>query len=282
LDSTDFLGYLAQDDETRIITMYLEGVKDGRKLLGMVKEINRTKPIVIIKGGLTESGARTVASHTGSLAGGEKIWRAFFKQTGAVQVGTLEEMAEVSLALHHLPPVKGRGVAILGTGGGVGVAAADSCAKVGLEMPGLPAELMARLREFIPPAGNMIRNPIDAHILLMNLDLLGPTLQLLSAQSYIDMFVISLHLDWIFGLEEGKQIERIGDYLADEARRHTHGKPLVVVWRQYQPNAAMHQARLKLEKRLIAAGVPVYEGLDRAVAVLSRVAGYHSFQDQRD
>lgn len=282
LDSTDFLGYLAQDGETRIITMYLEGVKDGRKLLGMVAEINRTKPIVIIKGGLTESGARTVASHTGSLAGGEKIWRAFFKQTGAVQVGTLEEMAEVSLALHHLPPVKGRGVAILGTGGGVGVAAADSCAKVGLEMPGLPAELMARLREFIPPAGNMIRNPIDAHILLMNLNLLGPTLQLLSAQSYIDMFVISLHLDWIFGMEEGKQIERIGDYLADEARRHTHGKPMVVVWRQYQPNAAMHQSRLKLEKRLLAAGVPVYEGLDRAVAVLSKVAGYYAFQDERD
>ncbi len=279
MDSTDYLAYLAQDEETRIIAMYLEGVRDGRKLLRMVTEINRTKPIVMIKGGLSESGARTVASHTGSLAGGEKIWRAFFKQTGAVQVGSLEEMAEVMAALHFLPPVRGRGVAILGTGGGVGVAAADSCAKVGLEMPGLSAELMARLREFIPPAGNMIRNPIDAHILLMNLKLLGPTLQLLAAQSNLNMFVISLHLDWIFGLEEGKQVERIGDYLAEEARTYTNGKPVVVVWRQYQPNPAIRQSRLKLEKRLLAAGVPVYEGLDRALSALAKVAGYHSFRD---
>ena len=279
MDSTDYLAYLAQDEETRIIAMYLEGVRDGRKLLRMVKEVNRTKPIVMIKGGLSESGARTVASHTGSLAGGEKIWRAFFKQTGAVQVGSLEEMAEVITALHHLPPIQGRGVAILGTGGGVGVAAADSCAKVGLDMPGLSADLMARLREFIPPAGNMIRNPIDAHIILMNLKLLGPTLQLLAAQSYLNMFVISLHLDWIFGLEEGKQIERIGDYLAEEARAYTNGKPVVVVWRQYQPNSAMRQSRLKLEKRLLAAGVPIYEGLDRALSALSKVVGYHSFRD---
>jgi len=279
MDSTDYLAYLAQDEETRIIAMYLEGVRDGRKLLRMVTEINRTKPIVMIKGGLSESGARTVASHTGSLAGGEKIWRAFFKQTGAVPVGSLEEMAEVVTALHYLPPVRGRGVAILGTGGGVGVAAADSCAKVGLEMPGLSDDLMARLREFIPPAGNMIRNPIDAHIILMNLKLLGPTLQLLAAQSDLNMFVISLHLDWIFGLEEGKQIERIGDYLAEEAQAYTNGKPLVVVWRQYQSNPAIRQARLKLEKRLLAAGVPVYEGLDRALSALSKVAGYHLFQN---
>ncbi len=282
MDSTDYLAYLAADDETRIIAMYLEGVGNGRKLLRMVTEINRNKPIVMIKGGLSESGARTVASHTGSMAGGEKIWRAFFKQSGAVQVGSLEEMAEVIAALHYLPPVRGRGVAILGTGGGVGVAAADSCARAGLEMPGLPEPVMARLREFIPPAGNMIRNPIDAHLILMNLELLGPTLQLLSAQSFLDMFVISLHLDWIFGLEEGRQIERIGDYLAEEARRYTNGKPLVVVWRQYQPNPAMHASRLNLEKKLLAARIPIYEGLDRAVSALSKAAGYYAFRDGWD
>ena len=93
------------------------------------------------------------------------------------------------------------------------------------------------------------------------------------------MFVISLHLDWIFGLEEGKQIERIGEYLAEEARTYTNGKPLVVVWRQYQPNPAIRQARLKLEKRLLAAGVPVYEGLDRALSALAKVVDYHLFQD---
>jgi len=278
LDSTDFLAYLADDADTRIIAMYLEGVKNGRRLLGQVRRINRVKPVVMVKGGVTESGARTVASHTGSLAGGVKIWQAFFKQTGAIQADSLEEMADVVLALRHLPPWQGRGLAILGTGGGIGVAAADSCAKAGLEMPGLTPDLMARLREIIPPAGNMIRNPIDAHLLLTDLDLLGPTLGHLAAKPNLNLFVISLHLDWLFGLEQGAHVERIGHYIAGEARRHTNGKPLVVVWRQYQPQAAIQQTRMRLEKIFRDAGVPFYHGLDRAVTALSKVAAYHQFQ----
>ena len=282
LDSTDFLAYLAQDEETHIITMYLEGVKNGPRLLQLVTAINRDKPVVILKGGVTESGVRTVASHTGSLAGGVKIWQAFFKQTGAIHVDSLEEMADVTLALNHLPTCQGRGLAILGTGGGIGVAAADSCAKVGLEMPALTPQVMAQLRKIIPPAGNMIRNPIDAHLLLTNLDLLGPMLELLSAESNLNMFVISLHMDWLFGLEQGAHIERIAHYIAGEARQHTNGKPLVVVWRQYQPNPAIKKVRKRVEKILLEAGVPVYRGLDRAVAAMSKVAAYHIFQSTRE
>jgi len=278
LDSTDFLAYLAEDADTRIIAMYLEGVKDGRRLLEQVRAINREKPVVIVKGGVTESGARTVASHTGSLAGGVKIWQAFFRQTGAIQADSLEEMADVVLALRHLPPWQGRGLAILGTGGGIGVAAADSCAKAGLELPALTPDLMARLREIIPPAGNMIRNPIDAHLLLTDLDLLGPTLARLAAEPDLNLFVLSLHLDWLFGLEQGAHVERIGHYIAGEARRHTNGKPLVVVWRQYQPQAAIQQTRMRLDKIFRDAGVPFYHGLDRAVTALSKVAAYHRFQ----
>lgn len=277
LDSTDFLAYLAQDEETRIIAMYLEGVQNGRRLLRQITEINRTKPVVMLKGGMTESGARTVASHTGSLAGGEKIWRAFFRQTGAVAVDTLEEMADAIAALHHLPPCRGTGVAILGTGGGIGVAAADSCAKAGLHLPAMRPELMQRLRAYIPPAGNMIRNPIDAHIVLINLDLLGPTLQLLAEQPDLHMFIISLHLDWLYGLEKGRHIERIGAYLATEARRYTLGKPVVAVWRQFQPIPEIKDARMRLEEILKKAGIPAYEGLGRAVKALSRAAGYHMF-----
>lgn len=276
LDSTDFLAYLGQDDDTRIIAMYIEGVKQGRRLLQLVTEINRRKPVVIMKGGLTESGARTVASHTGSLAGGEKIWQAFFKQTNAVHVDSLVEMAEVVLTLKHMPEIQGRGLAILGTGGGIGVAAADSCAKVGMELPPLPPDLQQRLREFIPPAGNMIKNPIDAHILLIRLDLLGPVLQLLSSRSDLHIFLISLHIDWLFGLENGAHVEKIGNYLADEVHQYINGKPLVVVLRQYQANPPAKQCRANLEKRLLGAGIPVYNGLDRAVSALSKAAGYYA------
>ena len=280
LDSTDFLEYLSQDDQTRIIAMYLEGVKNGRRLFRQVTEINRKKPVIILKGGLTESGARAVASHTGSLAGGEKIWKAFFQQSGAVQVDSLEEMTDVSLAFLNLGQSRGKRVAIIGTGGGIGVAAADSCAKVGLDLPALPVTVMDKLRRFIPPAGNMIRNPIDAHLVFLELDLLGRTLDLLSAGSTVDMFVIALHLDWLSENGTEDQVERMAKYIAGEARKHTRNLPLVVVWRQYQPRPDLRQSRIVLEEILLKAGVPVYEGLPRAFFVLSKLAEYHQFQKQ--
>ena len=84
----------------------------------MVKEINKTKPVVILKGGLTESGNKAVASHTGSMAGETQFWDAFFKQTGAIRAYSLEDMAHTVMALLHLPETKGRGVTVFGTGGG--------------------------------------------------------------------------------------------------------------------------------------------------------------------
>jgi acyl-CoA synthetase (NDP forming) len=277
LDSTDFLEYLSHDEETKIVAMYLEGVKNGRKLLQLITKINRAKPVIILKGGLTESGARAVSSHTGSMAGGEKIWNAVFKQSGATRVSSLEEMAEVTTAFLNLGKADGRRVAVIGTGGGIGVAAADNCAQAGLDLVSLPSEVTQKLREFIPPAGNMIRNPIDAHILFIKLPALGKTLELLS-DGYIDMFVISLHIEWLYNFDNGAQIKNIATYIAQSARKHTRGKPLVVVWRQYNPNPKYKKKRIMLEQTLFKAGIPVYDGLPRAVFALSKLAEYLEFK----
>jgi acyl-CoA synthetase (NDP forming) len=279
LDSTDFLEYLETDDETKIITMYLEGVKDGRRLLELVTRINKIKPVVIIKAGLTESGARAVASHTGSLAGGEKIWDAFFRQTGAIRVESLEEMAEVTCAFQRLGKTTGRGVAVIGTGGGVGVAAADACARVGLNLAPFSDDLMVKLRKFIPPAGNMIRNPIDAHLILTEPELLGKTLEMLSAQPELNMFIISLHMDWLFSRGQGEISQRITDYIATEAAKHTSGKPLVVSLRQYNPNTNIRKNMEEVKKRLRSAGVPFYEGIPRAAAALANIVKYCESQE---
>jgi acyl-CoA synthetase (NDP forming) len=278
LDSPDFLEYLSQDEKTKIIAMYLEGIKDGRRLMRLVTDLNRKKPILMMKAGLTESGAQTVASHTGSMAGGEKIWKAFFRQTGVIQTDSLEQMAEVAMALDYLPRWTGKNVVILGTGGGIGVEAADSCAKTGLHLPGMSPDLLKQLRDVIPPAGNMIRNPIDAHILLMDLSLMGPVLTLLATEGNADMFVISLHFDWLQDRGEGKHAERIGEYIAEEARKYTGGKPLAVVCRQYQPTEKIKATRKKVEQTLIQARVPVYNGLHRALTSLSKAESYYAFQ----
>ena len=282
LDSTDFLEYLADDAETGIITMYLEGVKDGGKLLRLVKEINRTKPMIILKGGLTESGARAVASHTGSLAGGENVWNAFFKQSGAVRVTSLEEMADVALAFLHLSPPQGRRVAIVGTGGGVGVAAADACASAGLEVPILSTETLKELRSFISPAGTSIRNPLDADVFLGEISLLERALEAVSVDPLIDMLIISLHLDWLYDIAQGDHIAELATYLATSARNHVHDKPYVVSWRTYRGDPDLDQARAMLQQELIGAGVPVYEGIPRAAAALAKLAEHHHVKMRSD
>jgi Acyl-CoA synthetase (NDP forming) len=189
-------------------------------------------------------------------------------------------MADVTETFLHLGKSHGRRVAVIGVGGGIGVAAADSCARAGLDLTVLPPEVTQKLREFIPPAGNMIRNPIDAYILFVELPALGQTLELLSSQ-YIDMFVISLHIDWLYNFDNGAQIKNIATYIAQSARKHANGKPLVVVWRQYQPDPKYAKKRVMLEQIMQEAGIPVYEGLQRAVFALAKLAEYHEFQRKK-
>jgi len=278
LDSTDYLDYLDHDDETRIITMYLEGVKDGRRLFTLAEKINRRKPIIMLKGGLTESGARAVSSHTGSMAGGLRVWNAFFRQSGVVSVDSVEQMADVTLAMHHLGTVPGRRMLVLGIGGGMGVAVADSCAKAGLDLPVLSPETNKKLRQFISPAGTMIRNPVDAYETFFNLDLLGKVMHVLATSGEIDNFVIWLHLDWLaIAKGGGSHLEEVARYLASEGRKHIQGKPLVVVWKQYEPNPEIIKWISVIEGVLLSAGIPVYGDFSRAAIALSKLAGYSAF-----
>ena len=279
LDSTDFLDYLAGDEETRIITMYLEGVKDGRLLLEQVKKINRRKPVIIYKSGLTESGARAVSSHTGSMAGGETIWKAFFRQTGAVRVESLEEMADVTQAFHRLRKVRGKRVAVLGFGGGNGVSVADDCAKAGLELPVLSDGLIRKLRKHVPPAGSMIRNPIDAAIAFVYLPLMGEVLDVVARSGEIDHFIVSVPFDWLYKQEpDGAYIETLATYLATEAGKYAGGKPMLVAWRQYEASPKIRRWVPVFKDILMKAGIPVYEGLPKAVRALSKLAEYYEYQ----
>ncbi len=280
LDAPDFLEYLAEDPDTDIIAMYLEGASDGRRLLETVRKVNQLKPVVILKAGLTESGTKAVASHTGSLAGKTHIWDAFFRQTGAIQVQSLQEMAHTVLALSHLKNVGGNGVAVLGVGGGVGVEAADACSRAGLSLPDLSDSVLQKLRAYVGPAGNMIRNPIDAFIVLLDFGLLSKTLDIISAEACFDMFILSIHLDWVFDIDAGAHLPRMAEYLSKTAREHLNGKPLAVCWRTLRLNPNIKKQGLLFEKALLAAGVPVYRDLSQTAGALSRLTAYHQLKKQ--
>ncbi len=282
LDSTDFLEYLAADRETEIITMYLEGVKDGRKLHSLVSEIAPLKPVIILKAGLTEAGTRAVASHTGSLAGGEKLWRGFFRSTGALSAESLEDMAFQALVFRHLKnEPEGLNTVVIGHGGGIAVSAADACSKAGLAMPPLDGATQKKLRPWIPAGGNIIRNPVDAVPVFRDTDMLRGVLQTIADDPAVHMMIVSLSLDWLFDTDQGIQVERVADFLSEEARGSVRGKPLVVSWRSYRNDPRIPEIGQKIESKLLEAGLPVYRSLDWAARSLSRWAGYHLSQKKR-
>lgn len=136
IDLADFIEYLKIDNETKVISIYFEGVKDGRKFMRIAKEVSKTKPIVAIKSGRSDKGKEAVGTHTGTLAGDYSVYQAAMKQSGVILVDTLEELFDVSLALSSLPKCE-NGIGIVTNGGGLGVLTVDYCSEMGIEIPSL-------------------------------------------------------------------------------------------------------------------------------------------------
>ena len=128
----DYLDYLAEDDDTRIIAAYIEGLRDGRRFFRLAKEITARKPMVVIKVGGTEESARAVRSHTGALAGSEAVYTAAFRQAGVIRVDDDGELCDVLFAWLNSPLPRNNRIGILSIGGGPGALAAEACEKEGL------------------------------------------------------------------------------------------------------------------------------------------------------
>lgn len=156
----DYLEYLAQDDETKIILGYIEGLKEGRRFFKLAREITRKKPIVIMKAGRTEAGARAARSHTASLAGSDVVCEAAFKQAGVIRVEEVNELIDVTLVLLGQPLPRGRRVGVLSSGGGAAVIAADALMKHHLELPRLSPVTMDKLNSLLPPRWSHV-NPVE-------------------------------------------------------------------------------------------------------------------------
>ena len=164
LNTLDFLEYLEEDPETKIIIAYFEGIKDGRRFYQLTREISKKKPIITWKSGTTEAGARAAASHTGALAGSRPIWEGVFRQVGIINVNSLEEVLDCLYAFYFQPMPRGKKVAIITGPGGPAVGTTDACLDLGLEVPQLSENTKNELRKVILPVGTSVGNPVDLSI----------------------------------------------------------------------------------------------------------------------
>ncbi|MFB0561902.1 MAG: acetate--CoA ligase family protein [Candidatus Lokiarchaeia archaeon] len=161
LDTNDFLEYLGNDPQTKVIACYLEGVEDGQRFLRLAKQISKKKPIILWKVGSTTGGAKAAGSHTGSICGKREIWDAVFKQAGLIRVENVYELFGSITALINPYLPKGNRVAIVSAPGGPAVSAADVCEQEGLKLAKLSEDTENKLTEIVPNLGTSTSNPVD-------------------------------------------------------------------------------------------------------------------------
>jgi len=159
VDEADLLEYFGEDKKTRVITVYLEGARDGRKFFEVAKKVSLKKPIIVLKGGKNEETRQAAASHTGSLAGSARVYDAVFKQTGIIQAEDLLDLFNVAKILEKEPLPKGNRVQIITNGGGFGIVAADQIISRGLKLAKMSHATISKLKKEMPRA--TISNPID-------------------------------------------------------------------------------------------------------------------------
>jgi len=160
IDEDDLLTFFEQDDNTTIIAQHCEDLKDGRAFAEVAKRVSKKKPIVMLKAGRTSMGARAASSHTGALAGNDKIYEDVLKQSGVIRARSLRDLLEFARAIPILPTPKGENVLIITGAGGSGVLLSDACVDNGLSLMAMPPDLDAAFRKFIPPFG-AAGNPVD-------------------------------------------------------------------------------------------------------------------------
>ena len=160
IDEDDLLTFFEQDENTQVIAQHFEDLKDGRAFAEVAKRVSKTKPIIALKAGRTSAGAKAASSHTGALAGNDRVYDDILKSAGVIRAYALRDMLEYARAIPALPTPKGENVVIITGAGGSGVLLSDACVDNGLSLMKMPDDLDTAFRQFIPPFG-AAGNPVD-------------------------------------------------------------------------------------------------------------------------
>lgn len=283
LNESDFLEYLTEDPDTEIIALYIEGVKDGRRFFRAMRRASARKPVIVLKGGRTESGTRAVFSHTASLAGSLAVFKALVRQVGAVEVDSMGELVDMLLIFRFLErPPAGRGVGIVGGGGGFSVFAADEVDEAGLKAPLLSPRVQKELRRFTPVAGSSVRNPVDT-LAIMEPAKLTDTLCLVASDEAVDVLLAHTGFGWgpgrvatAMGLDLDRLMEAVVDALAQA--REAAKKPIALVVAT-PPILEATDYSLRFQELCCRRGFAVFPSIPRAAKAIARMVAWREMRE---
>ena len=255
VNELDAMKYFSEDENTKVIAAYIEGIKSsGEDFVTSMKKITKKKPIVILKAGKTEKGTQAVSSHTGALAGSAKVYSAVFKQTGIIEANNWEELFDFCKAFSMQPLPAGKKLFIVTDGGGFGVLATDEAVKQNLDLKELSEGMKKSLQKILPSYANF-GNPLDV---------LGDAT---SERYKIAIEEAVKEFDGIVAISLF-QVPTLGENLVDIlGDLQKHGKPILCC-------ASGGKYTKQIAEKIEAKGLPVYESPERAVRAFAAMANY--------
>jgi acyl-CoA synthetase (NDP forming) len=274
LDSTDYLDYLADDEETRVIGMYVEGTKEGRRFFQRLRETARKKPVVVWKGGRSAEGARAAASHTGAMTSAPVLWETAVRQCGAVKVDSLEEMIDVVKGLLYLRPPSGNRVGLVAHSGGQSVVITDACVQEGLDVPMLSDRSYEEFASFFSVVGGSYLNPLDVSWNVLSLEDLRRSLDIVSRDENVDSVVVEICIPFLSQIWEyyPPYLDSLLELLSDFNRGCPKCFLVALVAGQMEAEAS------EVRRKLIDAGIASFPTFGRVARALRKVTDYHALQ----
>jgi len=271
IDFSDGLQYFEDDPNIKVIFLYIEGMKDGKRFMQVARRVSRKKPIIAIKGGRSEVAAEATMSHSGSLAGTDATYDAAFKQCGVLRVSGTEDFQDLGRAFLNLPLMKGRNVGIITITGGGGILAAEALARHNLRLANLSTDSLSRLHD-LAPKWHRFNNPADIWPPTMIAG--NPLWEVLNTT--IDTFLRDDNVDGLFVIMPGIPSEAIGFYspLLGPFRNISNFDKPAVLW-CYGTEAIDTASLFEREGRIL-----YYPTMDRAANVLSRLNDYYKIQER--
>ncbi len=282
----DLLQFYLADPQTKVIGMYLETAKDGRRLFELLRDARAAKPVVILKGGRTAQGRAAAVSHTGSLAGDDRAWVALSKQTGCVMAETLDEFIDILLAFQALAPQPRRPTrraVLFGNGGGASVLATDYFARLGLDVEPFGREAVDALAALKLPPGTSITNPVDCPVGTLQQEdgrVAEKILDLIYGLGRPEVLVVHLNLSAFVGRTRPEVLDNLVQ-AALRVQKHYPGQAHFVLVLRSDGEPALEERRRDFRAKAVALGVPVYDEMANAGRALAALASHERFVHTR-
>lgn len=283
---SDLLEFYFADPQTKVIGMYIETAKDGRRLFEILREARARKPVVILKGGRTTQGLAAAASHTGSLAGDDRAWVALSRQTGCILVDTLDQFIDTLLIFQALTPQPGhptQRVALFGNGGGTSVLATDYFARLGLNVTPFEKATVDALAALQLPPGTSITNPVDCPVGTLQQEegrVAEKILDIIYGSGKPEALVMHLNMSAFVGRTRPEVLDNLVQ-AALRVQEHYPGLAHFLLVLRSDGDPSLEERKREFRAKAVALGVPVYDEMSNAGSALAALQAHERFMHSR-